>query len=361
MTTPVVLSADTLYSIVVRSPNANSTSALYLWGAHDATYTGGCQSSSSSSGASWYNLTDYDKYFYVWGSNISWDNVNYSFWTNESGDWTEYGNGTIYENSTVYANNSFTEYETTYWWSINATDGTFWTNHTYHFTTTVNTTEQIVDTSINGSYVASPISEQIISTDINGSYVASPISDIVINTDINGSYTALAASIVISNSINGSYVCNSTPVFSDENPSDGSIIYVTSYNWSIMINDSGWFNWTLECSNDQDSNGTNDTTGTFYLNLSGLVAYTTYTVWLNVSNNFTSVNASYIFTVMPASSGTPGGGGWIIPVAEDDEAVVTEPSERAGSDLLAYSGALLITIYSIFLLFLYKRKKKKKR
>lgn len=153
------------------------------------------------------------------------------------------------------------------------------------------------------------------------------------------------------------------PQFSNENPTNGSTIYVLLYNWSLNISDITMFNWTLECSNGQNNSGTNDTNGTFYLNLSSLITYTTYTVWINASDGYTASNASYIFTVMPTSStpSTPGGGGWI-PPTEDEEAVSEEPEYKPMSlEWLRYSGILLIVIFSIFCLFLYKRRKKKRR
>jgi len=61
--------------------------------------------------------------------------MTFSFRTNSSGSWQDLGtyaggNG-AYSQPTAVMN----QYHSTYWWSVNATDGTHWTNTTYHFAT----------------------------------------------------------------------------------------------------------------------------------------------------------------------------------------------------------------------------------
>jgi len=68
------------------------------------------------------------------------DNMNATWWSNSSGSWLQFASNST---ATGFANNtnitqSFTNasaYSTTYYWSLNLTDGTDWTNETYHFTT----------------------------------------------------------------------------------------------------------------------------------------------------------------------------------------------------------------------------------
>jgi len=70
------------------------------------------------------------------------DNLNATWWSNSSGAWLQFAS-----NWTSFANNtnitqSFTNasaYRTTYYWSVNLTDGYDWINETYHFTTCVDT------------------------------------------------------------------------------------------------------------------------------------------------------------------------------------------------------------------------------
>jgi len=64
------------------------------------------------------------------------DTMNQTFRTNASGTWTSIaynnntGNATVSNSTTV-----FSSYTTKYWWSSNLSDGTYWTNNTYYFTT----------------------------------------------------------------------------------------------------------------------------------------------------------------------------------------------------------------------------------
>ena len=62
--------------------------------------------------------------------------MNISFWTNASGGWLEIGNYTNVTNSTQTIQcNDFIAYATTYWWSVNISDGQGnWLNESYSFT-----------------------------------------------------------------------------------------------------------------------------------------------------------------------------------------------------------------------------------
>ncbi|GAG54496.1 unnamed protein product, partial [marine sediment metagenome] len=57
--------------------------------------------------------------------------------SNSSGAWVDFATNTsiITGTNITQMNSNFSEYNTTYWWSINLTDGYNWTNETYHFTT----------------------------------------------------------------------------------------------------------------------------------------------------------------------------------------------------------------------------------
>jgi len=69
------------------------------------------------------------------------DNMNITWRTNESGTWETFnvtdGSGSGVIDGTYNATNTswVDSYSTKYWWSVNATDGTLWTNTTYNFTT----------------------------------------------------------------------------------------------------------------------------------------------------------------------------------------------------------------------------------
>lgn len=65
------------------------------------------------------------------------DLMNVTFRTNSSGIWEDIGYNASSEDGTYsQATSSMNDYHTTYWWSVNATDGFDWTNETFYFTTT---------------------------------------------------------------------------------------------------------------------------------------------------------------------------------------------------------------------------------
>jgi len=66
------------------------------------------------------------------------ESMNVYFRTNASTDvWHTIGENLTVTNNTFTCDNTseMSGYSTTYWWSVNATDGTYWNNQTYHFTT----------------------------------------------------------------------------------------------------------------------------------------------------------------------------------------------------------------------------------
>lgn len=145
---------------------------------------------------------------------------------------------------------------------------------------------------------------------------------------------------------------HTVPSIFNENPSNGSIIRVTSYNWNVEITDYVPFNWTIECSDGNSSIGNMSTNGTFYLNLTNLITYTTYTVWVNVTDVNASMNASFIFTVMPPSStgGTnPGGGGAYISPTDTNENNNPAPTTQ-GNEYRMEIYFLVIFVSAIFLI-----------
>jgi len=93
---------------------------------------------------------------------------------------------------------------------------------------------------------------------------------------------------------------NSTfgPFLGTPTPSNNSIIYSTTYTWSVLINDTfGTFNWTINCTNGQNNSHSSDINGTKTLNLTGLTNIE-YRVWVNVSDGYGySINEWFNFTV----------------------------------------------------------------
>jgi hypothetical protein len=90
---------------------------------------------------------------------------------------------------------------------------------------------------------------------------------------------------------------NEPPVISDENPADGSTAVATSITYQVNITDpdDDLINWTIECSNGQSNSATDDTSGFKTLPLT-LSETTTYTIWVNASDDEETTSDIFTFT-----------------------------------------------------------------
>ncbi len=151
----------------------------------------------------------------------------------------------------------------------------------------------------------------------------------------------------------------SVPQLSNESPANGSVIATSSCSWHINISDYVSFNWTINCSNGQNSSDNESTNGTFYLNLTGLTT-ASYTVWVNVTNGNMTNDSFSIFTVIIPSEETSvggGGGGWIPPPEEEVE---EEVEARVDDTAMITTGLITAVLFSIFFLIIFKNRKKEK-
>ena len=75
-------------------------------------------------------------------------------------------------------------------------------------------------------------------------------------------------------------------VFGSPSPANDSSNQSLNFIWGIPINDpeGDRFSWSIECSNSQDSSGSDETNGTKTLDLSDLDYETTYTIWVNATD-----------------------------------------------------------------------------
>lgn len=106
------------------------------------------------------------------------------------------------------------------------------------------------------------------------------------------------------------YSTNTPTVFGAPVPANNSQGKTLNFLWSIPINDpeNDHFSWTIQCSNTQSTNATNDTNGIKSLPLSNLAYDSTYQVWVNTTDTTdTNIHASswYTFTTRSAGSGPP--------------------------------------------------------
>lgn len=85
--------------------------------------------------------------------------------------------------------------------------------------------------------------------------------------------------------------------FNNEDPTNGSFDIATDLIWSVDISSTeGTFNWSINCSNGQSNNATDDSDGTKNVILIGLEYDTEYIIWVNVTDAENSKNAWYTFT-----------------------------------------------------------------
>ena len=79
---------------------------------------------------------------------------------------------------------------------------------------------------------------------------------------------------------------NKPPVFGTPSPGNNSINNPLSFFWNILIEDieGNLFSWYIECDNGQKNKSNGDGNGTKSLELSGLAYSTTYTIWVNATD-----------------------------------------------------------------------------
>lgn len=128
------------------------------------------------------------------------DMLNATWYSNSSGSWVQFATNNSIDTSSgavniVQTNSNFSEFSTTYWWSINVTDDTYWANATYHFTTEaivlINASTGIEETNatLNG----------YISSNASGSYsygfwvgTSTPVTEVNADHNITGIGTVTA-------------------------------------------------------------------------------------------------------------------------------------------------------------------------
>ena len=155
--------------------------------------------------------------------------VNWSINSNASGTWTTVTQGTL---PTGVGGISGTcidmdDYETVYYWSVNATDGVLWTNKTYQFTTAIG--RPIISNlqpSNEAIYLGLKPTLQATITDLQGDLV-----NWAINSHASGIWTTVTQGI-----LTGTGTINGTCIDMDE--------YQTMYHWSINATDG--VRWTNE-------------------------------------------------------------------------------------------------------------------
>ena len=242
------------------------------------------------------------------------DPLEWEMWTNYSGSWNMFDNGT--GNGTQTSTNTSwisSCYEGIVYWSVNVTDGTDWTNTTYSFTLT-NDPPWVHNPSDTGQvtqkdFVWSVDIDDNQSDTFNWSIEASNGQSNNSNNDVNGTYnltlnlTGCDQSITIY--VNVSDGCEATNETYNinyvndppwvHNPSHEGIVTDTSFLWTIDIDDnqSDLFNGSIECSNGDNTSGTDETNGTFGLDIHLSGCDENITIWVNTTDGCENTNETY--------------------------------------------------------------------
>jgi hypothetical protein len=99
-------------------------------------------------------------------------------------------------------------------------------------------------------------------------------------------------------SANTSTLKNNPPSFGTPTPANGSTNLSLSLTWQISLADANGdtFNWTVQCSNGQQSSANGASNGTKSLSISSLTYSTNYTVWVNSTDSQNWTRKWYTFT-----------------------------------------------------------------
>jgi len=211
-------------------------------------------------------------------------NMNATWWSNSSGSWALFASNSSasgFANNTniTQSNDNFSAELTKYWWSVNLSDGTDWTNNTYHFTVRAYTWQN-VDTAYNGEFT-NVTTFQDVDTTYNGEFTNTTIWQDV-DTTYNGAFTNTTTWQDIDTSINGAFT-NTTVWHNVDVSYNGEFTNVSIRIWQNV---------------DTTYNGefTNVSTKTWQ-NVNDTIngAFTNTTVWQNVD---TSINGVFTNTTV---------------------------------------------------------------
>jgi len=162
--------------------------------------------------------------------NIKNTSMDITFRTNESGSWQDIGTNNSVSNGFYQQTYTFSNYDTAYWWSVNCTYGTVWTNKTFTFTTRPENYIPVISNPIpaNGAY---DISMGNVILSITVSDQDGDSMDITFRTNASGPWTNISTN---SSSPNGTY----SQIYNFSEP-----IYL--YYWSVNCTDGKiWVNNT---------------------------------------------------------------------------------------------------------------------
>ena len=254
-----------------------------------------------------------------------------SWYSNSSGSWALFATNTSIDTSSgsvniVQTNSNFSSNSTTCWWSVNLTDGTHWTNATYHFTTiyipnppssftaaTFNRTQIDLSWTKGDKADKTYIEWNSIESWARGSgtplYNGTGTSYQHTDLSFGATYYYRAWSwnntdncwSTTNSSDNATTNSNSVPVQSSENPTNntGNIdITQSTVNVPIIDPDGDSFNWTIQGPYVTNTGQNGESDGSKSANLITPLLFDTNIIWyVNVTDGHNRTNATYNFTV----------------------------------------------------------------
>ena len=214
-------------------------------------------------------------------------------------------------------------YSTEYTVWVNATDGTNWTREWFTFTTEANTIPVISNENPTNNSIDQPLAltwnctitdpDELMNWTIecNNSQTASGTSatgsiqvalsglsyltTYTVWVNITDGYAGISEWFIFT-TMN---IPNNAPVFSNENPANGSINQPIDFlDWTVDVNDpeGDLMDISINCSHGEYEFYDDWTNGTYDIELSDLDYNTTYTVWVNATDGTDWTRAWYLFT-----------------------------------------------------------------
>ena len=258
------------------------------------------------------------------------DTMTAYWYHNVSDNWWEFGtNSSISTGASIEQTNSnFTNYSSTYYWSVNLTDGCNWTNFTYTFTTRSEYVPSVPSVFSVDAYNRTQINLSWSDADDNNTYVewnsssdswergngtllyngtALLTTHTGLNHDTTYYYRAWSYNstdnVFSSGSVgsNNSTSSNTAPGLSSEDPTNNTGNVDKNYasvSVTIIDIDGDLFNWSIDVSNGDSDSADGEGSGSKSCTLSTPLTYDdTITWWVNVTDGWNSSNESYSFTV----------------------------------------------------------------
>jgi len=159
------------------------------------------------------------------------DTLTVYWYENSTGDWVlRQTNNSVPANSTVYwIFNEANAFNTTFWWSVNVTDGSYWTNRTYYFTTVFGA--PILNNPLPVDGATGVVLFPVLSIQVNDSQGDS--MNVYFRTNSStGVWHTIGENLSVTN---GTVYCDNTSEISQNS---------TKYWWSVNATDAGSGFWT---------------------------------------------------------------------------------------------------------------------